>query len=101
MPRSVAYLLRYPPLAQAVAQLRIHPDAYFLIHYPGGDEGMLWLNELQSWLVALGVSSEKMELIPGSSKQSVIEIEVVSRNGNGLTDTNNDKQQNRQRVVNQ
>ncbi len=87
MPRSAAYLLKLPPLAQAVSQLRVHPDAHLLIHYPGGDEGTLWVNELQSWLVALGVSSELMELIPGSSKQTVIEIEVISRNGKSVTET--------------
>ena len=100
MPRSVAHLVAFPPLAQAVGQLRVHPDAHFLIHYPGGDEGMLWLNELQSWLVALGVSSEQMELIPGSSKQTVIEIEVVFPNGKSVIGIN-DKQKNNQRVVNQ
>ncbi len=94
MPRSAAYLLRLPPLAQAVGQLRVHPDARFLIHYPGGDEGTLWVNELQSWLVALGVSSEQMELIPGSSKQTVIEIDVVSQNGKSVSEKNN-KQKNR------
>jgi len=100
MPRSVAHLLTFPPLAQALGELRVHPRSHLLIHYPGGDEGMLWLNELQSWLVALGVSSEQMELIPGSSKQTVIEIDVVSSNGKTVLD-NNDKQKNNQRVVKQ
>jgi len=99
MPRSAAYLLRLPPLAQAVSQLRVHPDAHLLIHYPGGDEGTLWVNELQSWLVALGVSSEQMELIPGSSKQTVIEIDVVSRNGKSVSEAvieSGDKQKKQQ-----
>ena len=97
MPRSAAYLLRLPPLAQAVGQLRVHPDAHLLIYYPGGDEGTLWVSELQSWLVALGVPSEQMELIPGSSKQTVIEIEVVSQNGKSVSEAviePGDKQKN-------
>ena len=52
----------------------------------------MWVNELQSWLVALGVSSEQMELIPGSSRQTVIEIDVVARNGKSVIA--NDKQKN-------
>ncbi|VAX09451.1 hypothetical protein MNBD_GAMMA25-2074 [hydrothermal vent metagenome] len=100
MPRSVAHLVAFPPLAQAVGQLRVHPDSRLQIHYPGGDEGMLWLNELQSWLVALGVSSERMELIPGSSRQTVIEIDIVTANGKSIIKTSN-KQNNNEPVVNQ
>lgn len=86
MPRSAAHLLAFSPLAQAIGQLRVHPDAHLLVHYPGGDEGTLWVNELQSWLVALGVSSEQIEMIPGSSKQTVIEIEVVSQKGKSVVE---------------
>lgn len=100
MPRSAAHLLSFPPLALAVGQLRLHPDAHLLIHYPGGDEGTLWVNELQSWLVALGISSELMELIPGSSGQTVIEIEVVSANGKSVI-KHNTIQKNNQSMVNQ
>ncbi len=100
MPRSAAHLLSFPPLVLAVGQLRVHPGAHLLIHYPGGDEGTLWVNELQSWLVALGVSSEQMELIPGSSRQTVIEIEVVSPNGKSVI-KNNATQKNNRLVVTQ
>ncbi|VAX11890.1 hypothetical protein MNBD_GAMMA24-2335 [hydrothermal vent metagenome] len=98
MPRSAAHLLSFPPLALAVGQLRLHPDAHLLIHYPGGDEGTLWVNELQSWLVALGVSSELMERIPGSSRQTVIEIEVVSPNGKNVIKNNTE---NNRSAINQ
>lgn len=94
MPRSAAHLLSFPPLSLAVGQLRLHPDAHLLIHYPGGDEGTLWVNELQSWLVALGVSSELMELIPGSSRQTV-EIEIVSPNGKSVIKNNTTQKNNR------
>ncbi len=95
MPRSVAHIIEFPPLAQAVEQLRVHPDAHLLIHYPGGDEGALWVNEMQSWLVALGISSEQLELIPGSSKQTVIEIEVVSKNGKRVINSNDEQKNNK------
>jgi len=98
MPRSAEHLLKFPPLAGAIEQLRVQPEAYLLIHYPGGDEGTLWVNELQSWLVALGVASTQMELIPGSSKQTVIEIDVVSRAGRRMSDRN---EKSSRSVVNQ
>lgn len=88
MPRSATYLLNFPPLVRAVEQLRIHPDAHLLIHYPGGDEGTLWVNELQSWLVALGVSSELMERIPGSLSQTSIEIDIISADGKSVIKNN-------------
>ncbi len=100
MPRSAAHLLSFPPLARAVEQLRVHPDAHLLIHYPGGDEGTLWVNELQSWLVALGVSSELIERIPGSLSQTSIEIDVVSPDGKSVI-KNNEIQKNNQPMVNQ
>lgn len=80
MPRQDKVLIEFPPLQQAMEKLRSQPGSRLLIRYPGGDEGTLWLNELQSWLVALGVSSKDMELIPGSSRQAVIEMEVVINN---------------------
>lgn len=83
MPRQADTLIALPPLAKAVSLFRTMPGARLVIRYPGGDEGSLWLNELQSWLVALGIASKDMELVPGSSQQTVIELEVIE-NGNRM-----------------
>ncbi len=74
-PRTGAALLQYPALAQVMTQLQ---DGQRLeLHYPGGDEGSLWVRELQAWLVALGLSSQRIDLLPGSQRADAIELRVV------------------------
>jgi len=75
-PRHGEWLVRQPALAAAVNALQQQPEAHLLIRYPGGDEGVLWADELQAWLVALGVASRRIEQIPGSGAADRIELEV-------------------------
>ncbi len=53
------------------------PDARIVIHYVGGDEGSLWAHELQAWLVALGLSSDRIDLLPGNAESDSIQLSVV------------------------
>lgn len=76
-PRHGDWLASQPSLVAAVEQLQQFPEAHLQIHYPGGDEGVLWAEELQSWLVALGLSSARIERMPGSGAADRIEIRVV------------------------
>lgn len=74
-PRNGLSITRYPALSQAMAELQ---DGQRLqLRYPGGDEGSLWAHELQAWLVALGLSSQRIELLPGSGRADAIELRVV------------------------
>lgn len=74
-PRNGLSITRYPALSQAMTELQ---DGQRLqLRYPGGDEGSLWAHELQAWLVALGLSSERIELLPGSGRADAIELRVV------------------------
>jgi len=75
-PRHGEWLVRQPALAGAVAALQQQPGARLLIRYPGGDEGVLWAEELQAWLVALGIGSNRIERIPGSGAADRIQLEV-------------------------
>jgi hypothetical protein len=93
MPRQAESLTNLPPLARVISRFRNSPPgSHLLIRYPGGDEGSLWLNELKSWLVALGIGSKDMELVPGSSQQTVIELEVIENNNDisGIGNNNRD-----------
>ncbi|MCW9024143.1 MAG: hypothetical protein OQK73_05630 [Gammaproteobacteria bacterium] len=93
MPRQAESLTNLPPLASVINRFRNSPPgSHLLIRYPGGDEGSLWLNELQSWLVALGIGSKDMELVPGSSQQTVIELEVIENHNDipGIDNNNRD-----------
>lgn len=47
------------------------------IRYPGGDEGSLWAGELADWLVALGIPSNRIQLMPGSARADRIDLLIV------------------------
>jgi hypothetical protein len=78
-PRTGAALMQHPALAQAVQALQDGQRLQLL--YPGGDEGSLWARELQAWLVALGLSSQRIELLPGSPREDAIEVRVAGMPG--------------------
>jgi len=77
VPRNVETIIQMPALASAMAELQATPGGRLLIRYPGGDAGTLWMNELHSWLVSLGLSSADMERVPGSANSQVIELEIL------------------------
>ena len=76
-PRHGEWLVRQPALAAAIERLQEQPQSQLQIRYPGGDEGVLWAEELQAWLVALGVPSSRIERVPGSSTADMIQLDIV------------------------
>ncbi len=74
-PRNGAFITHHPALSQAIHELQDGQRLQLL--YPGGDEGSLWASELQAWLVALGLSSQRIELLPGSGRADAIEIRIA------------------------
>ncbi len=76
VPRRAESLITLPALSEAVHALRATPGSHLILRYPGGDAGTLWVNELESWLVALGVPREQLEKTPGSPDPQRIELEV-------------------------
>lgn len=77
VPRNVETILQMPALASAMEELQATPGGRLLIRYPGGDAGSLWMTELHSWLVSLGVPSQSMERVPGSASDRTIELEII------------------------
>ena len=75
-PRGGEMLTQMEPLRDAVRQWMGQPASTLVIRYPGGEEGGLWAGELRSWLVALGITSNHIELWPGSSRPDAVELEV-------------------------
>jgi len=77
-----------PPSGESVASLesvkRIvmafdqEESERIVIRYPGGDAGTAWAEELRDWLVALGISSSRVLLQPGSGKAETIVLETES-----------------------
>lgn len=76
-PRHGEWLVEHPSLSAALSSLHQTRDGMLQVRYPGGDEGALWAGELQAWLIALGVESKRIELLPGSGGANAIQLEVV------------------------
>ncbi|HEY0719641.1 MAG TPA: hypothetical protein VGE50_00155 [Gammaproteobacteria bacterium] len=75
-PRSGESLLRHPALSEAVRLLQARESALLEIRYPGGDSGSLWARELQAWLVALGIESSRIRLLPGSEALDQLQLRI-------------------------
>ncbi len=77
VPKQTTTLLAMPAISKSMRKLQNTTNSVLKIKYPGGDEGSLWVNELRSWLVALGLSSNRIELVQGSAISTTIELEVL------------------------
>ena len=77
-PRSGQALVQMAPLREAVDALLRTPGSRLLIHYPGGESGQLWVQELRAWLIALGVPSTRIDLLPGGTRDDQLLLEVQS-----------------------
>lgn len=75
-PKRVETILQMSAINRVLSDFSKSSGSQLLILYPGGDEGTLWAHELKAWLVSLGLSSQHIELQPGSS-EGVIEMRVV------------------------
>ncbi|SCZ50675.1 hypothetical protein [Thiohalomonas denitrificans] len=75
-PRNGDVLINHAALSNAVSTILEEPDALLEIRYPGGDEGNVWALEVRAWLIALGIASNRIELVPGSSAPDVLELQI-------------------------
>ena len=78
VPKQTKTLLAMPAISNSMTKLQNDLESTLMVKYPGGDEGTLWANELRSWLIALGLSSSRIELIPGSAISTTIELQVFN-----------------------
>ncbi|MDH3451498.1 MAG: hypothetical protein OEN20_03700 [Gammaproteobacteria bacterium] len=78
-PRSGDALLALPALQDLLHDFDANPQAAIEIRYPGGEEGVLWAQELKDWLVALGVPSRRIEVVVGSGVQDSIRLLLNKR----------------------
>lgn len=79
-PRHGVQLLQ-PPLRMAVEQLRAEPDAYLIVHHGDDESGQLWGRELQSWLISLGIVSERIELRGGYDGDAGVALRLFMPDG--------------------
>lgn len=78
VPKQSTTILAMPAIHKSMNKLQKNVNTVLKIKYPGGDEGTLWVNELRSWLIALGLSSTRIDLVQGSAISTTIELEVLS-----------------------
>ncbi len=79
-PRSGEALLALPAVQSLLRDFDANPRATIEIRYPGGEEGVLWAEELQDWLVAFGVPSRRIDAAVGSGVQDSIRL-LLNKNG--------------------
>ena len=81
IPRHGERLLKMPALKQVISQWQKNTLQYVEISYPGGEQGELWLSELQDWLIALGLPSDRIKNVVGSGGKDIIKLSVLSAGG--------------------
>jgi hypothetical protein len=75
-PRDGEGLTSMPALKKSVHAWGEQSSLKLVIHYPGGEEGILWAKELQDWLIALGIPSSHIQTISGHSRKDAVTIEL-------------------------
>ncbi len=70
-------VLKIDTLADIIKQWHQASDKIIEIRYPGDEEGVIWVEELRSWLVSLGIPSEAMQLMPGSEAKDIINLSLI------------------------
>ncbi len=78
VPRSATTIVNMAPVQNTIRKYQAQDGARIQIRFAGGDEGTLWVRELRSWLVSLGIPSTDIELIPGASDPAQLELSVIN-----------------------
>jgi len=78
MPRHGDVVAEHEAVRAAVNKLIANPDAYLALRYPDNETGELWGQELQAWLVSLGLVSDRIELQPGYEQVEGVALVVIA-----------------------
>lgn len=78
-PRSGQAMLGLEALRATVREWMRAGPAHIRIHHPGGETGSLWAAELRDWVVALGVPSSRVRLVPGGSTPDAVTLTVTQQ----------------------
>lgn len=76
-PRNGGAIVSMSPLAAAIQDVMSRPASRIALRHPGGEEGVAWAQELRDWLVALGMSSDRIEMVQGGAG-GAIELAVLA-----------------------
>ena len=70
-------LIKIPELATVINKWSEDTAQKIELRYPGGEEGVLWVEELMDRLVSLGIPSSTIQLLPGSSAEDIIHVVLI------------------------
>lgn len=75
-------LIRLPVLNDLVNRWSRAQSQSIELHYPGGEEGEVWVRELIHWLISLGIPSQYLVALPGSGKEDIIRFKIIKNGRN-------------------
>ena len=78
MPRHADVVAEHYGVRAAVNKLIAEPEAYLALRYPNTETGELWGQELQAWLVSLGIVSDRIELQSGYEQIEGVALVVIT-----------------------
>jgi len=78
MPRHGDVVAEHYGVRATVKKLIADPEAYLVLRYPGNETGELWGQELQAWLVSLGIVSDRIELQSGFDQIEGVALVVIA-----------------------
>jgi len=73
-PRTARSVLEQPAVQQAVRSYLQRENVRLVIHYPDGQEALLYAEELRSWLIALAVDGQLITLRPDRNRGAPLSI---------------------------
>ncbi|MGE5526797.1 MAG: hypothetical protein ACM3SS_24015 [Rhodospirillaceae bacterium] len=76
-PRSARAIMDHPAIQQAVRTYLAQAGRRLVIHYPAGQEPLLYAEELRSWLIALAVNGDDIMLRPDRNRGEPLTLEVL------------------------
>ena len=75
-PRNGERIVAFESLQKLVRHLDKKATAVVVIRYAGGDEGLLWAEELRGWIIALGISGDRVRLHAGLPDRDRLVLET-------------------------
>ena len=61
-------------LRELIAEFNQQPQSVLNVHYQGGENGLLWAQQFQNRLVALGIDSERIQMVQGVPNANMLLI---------------------------
>lgn len=64
------------PLRQAIQAFDARPGARLVVVHNGGEDGLFWASDLEGWLVALGVPTDRIVDRIGAIQPGRIQLQI-------------------------